>query len=76
MLLQQCNLATFERFCEKPTQKSMDTQMEMSIFTVVREVLRNNNLSLNLIGPYHFWIISPRNLTLFTRPVLLMWVWG
>ena len=43
MLLQQCNLATFERFCEKPTQKSMDTQMEMSIFTVVREVLRNNN---------------------------------
>ena len=26
--------------------------------------------SRNLIGPYHFWGISPRNSTLFTRPFL------
>ena len=40
----------------------------MNNFTVVREVLRNNYRSHNLIGPYHFWRISPRNSTLFTRP--------
>ena len=28
--------------------------MEMNKFTVVREVLRNNYRSHNLIGPYHF----------------------
>ena len=37
-------------------------------FTVVREVLCNNYRSHNLIGPYNFWGISQRNLTLFTRP--------
>ena len=39
-------------------------------FTAVREVLRNNYQSPNLIGHYHFWVISPRNSTLFTRPFL------
>ena len=34
------------------------------------KVLCNNYWSCNLIGPYHFWVISPRNLTLFTRPFL------
>ena len=38
--------------------------------TVVREVLRNNYLSHNLIGCYHFLVISPRNSTLFTGPFL------
>ena len=39
-------------------------------FTVVSKVLHSNYRSLNLIGPYHFWGISPRNLTLFIRPFL------
>ena len=39
-------------------------------FTVVRKVLRNNHWSHNLIGPYHFLGISPRNSTSFTRPFL------
>ena len=33
-------------------------------------MLRNNYRSGNLIGHYPFWIISPRNSTLFTRPFL------
>ena len=37
-------------------------------FTVVRAVLRNNYWSHNLIGPYRFCVISPRNSTSFTRP--------
>ena len=36
-------------------------------FNVVREVLRNNYRSRNLIGLPPFWGISPRNSTLFTR---------
>ena len=40
------------------------------IFTIVREVLSNNYRSHNLIAHYHYWGISPRNLTLFTRPFL------
>ena len=39
-------------------------------FIVVREVLRNNYWSCNLIVPYHFWVITPRNSTLSTRPFL------
>ena len=39
-------------------------------FTVVSKVLHSNYRSLNFIGPYHFWGISPRNLTSFTRPFL------
>ena len=39
-------------------------------FIVVREVLHNNYQSHNLIGPYHFWAISPRNSTSFTRSFL------
>ena len=33
-------------------------------------MLRNNYRSRNLIGHYPFWVISPRNLTSFTRPFL------
>ena len=33
-------------------------------------MLRNNYQSRNLIGHYPFWVISPRNLTSFTRPFL------
>ena len=36
----------------------------------MREVQRNNYQSHNLIGPYHFWGKSPRNLTWFTRVFL------
>ena len=36
---------------------------------VVREVLCSNYQSCNLIGPYHFWGICPRNLTSLTRTV-------
>ena len=39
-------------------------------FTVVRKVLHDNQWSHNLIGPYHFLVISQRNSTLFTRPFL------
>jgi len=42
----------------------------MTNFTAVGAVLRNNYWSHNLIGPYRFWVISPRNSTLFTRPFL------
>ena len=42
--------------------------MEMN--NVVREVLHNNYRRRNLIGHYHFWVISPRNSTSFTRPFL------
>ena len=41
--------------------------MEMSNFTVVRAVLRNDYWSRNLIGPYRFCVISPRNSSSFTR---------
>ena len=44
--------------------------MEMTNFTVVSTVLHNNYWSRNLIGPYRFRVISPKNLTLFTRPFL------
>ena len=57
-------------FCGQHAQKSMDTQMEMNKFYCCKGVLRNNYWSRNLIGLYHFWVISPRNLTLFTRPFL------
>ena len=33
-------------------------------------MLRNNYRSRNLIGHYPFWVISPRNSTLFTKPFL------
>ena len=49
-------------------KKGMDTRVELKFFNVVSEVLQNNYQSHNLIGPYHFWGISPRNL--FTRPFL------
>ena len=50
-----------------PTQKRYG---QIKNFTVVKEVLCNNYRSCNLTGPYHFWVISPRNSTLFTRPFL------
>ena len=42
--------------------------MEMTNFIAIRAVLCNNYWSHNLIGPYRFWAISPRNSTSFTRP--------
>ena len=51
-------------------KNSIYTQVEIKTFTVVKEVLRNNYQSRNLIDPYDFWIISPRNFTSFTRPFL------
>ena len=48
-------------------KKKTDTRLEMPIFSAVREVLRNNYWSRNLIGLYRFWVISPRN---STRPFL------
>ena len=45
-------------------------EWRLTNFTVVRKVLRNNYQSHNLIGHYSFWVISPRNSTLFTRPFL------
>ena len=44
--------------------------MEMTNFTVVSKVLRNNDWFCLVIGLYRFWVISPRNSTLFTRPFL------
>ena len=44
-------------------KKGTETQVEIKFSTVLREVLCNNYQSHNLIGPYHFWGISPRNLT-------------
>ena len=41
--------------------------MEMTNFIAIRAVLCNNYWSHNLIGPYRFWAISPRNSTSFTR---------
>ena len=53
--------------------------MEMLNFTVVRVVLCNNYWSRNLIGPYRFWVRSPRNSTSFTRMFLTKrragWSW-
>ena len=45
--------------------------MEIIYFAIVREVLRNNYRSRNLIGPYHFLGINLRNSTSFTRPFSL-----
>ena len=53
--------------CQQHSKKGTDTRVEIKNFTIVREVLRINYLSRNLISPYHFWGISPRNSTLFTR---------
>ena len=51
----------------------MDTGVEIKkIFIVVREVLQNNYRSRNLIGPYHFWEITPRNST-FVHPTISHW---
>ena len=51
-------------------KKGTKSRVEIKFSTVLREVLRNNYQSRNLIGPYHFWGISPRNLVLFTRPFI------
>ena len=60
----------FKIFYANSTQKGMDARVEIKIFTVVREVLCNYYQSHNLIGPHHFWGISPRNSTFYTRPPL------
>ena len=51
-------------------KKGTDARVDIWNFTVVREVQRNIYQSHNLIGPYHFWGKSPRNLTWFTRVFL------
>ena len=61
-VLQQYNLATFKTFCGQSSQKRYGYSNGD-----VREVLRNNYRSCNLIGSYHYWEISPRNSTSFTR---------
>ena len=66
------HLATFKLFQLNLLHKSTDTRVEIKICAVVRVVLRNNYQSRNLIGPYHFLEISPRNSTLFTRLFLAM----
>ena len=44
--------------------------MEMNKFYCCKGSVSHNYQTCNLIDPYHFWGISPRNLTLFTRPFL------
>ena len=71
MLLRQCNLATVKTFCGQLAQKRYGcSNGDEQNFTVVRNVLRNNCRSRNLIGHYLFWVTSPRISTLFTRPFL------
>ena len=66
-----CNLVMINAFWGKPAHKKVRMlEWRLTNFTVVREVLCNNYRSCNLIGPYHFLGISPRNLTSFTRPFL------
>ena len=59
-----------KHFTPNPVKKGTDTRVEIKNFVVVREVLHNNYRSQNLIGPYHFWCISPRNSTSFARLLL------
>ena len=59
---QQCS----KHLHQNPLKKG--TRAEIFFFTIVRELLHNDYQSHSLIGPYHFLGISPRNLTLFTRP--------
>ena len=67
MLLQQCNLAMFKTFCGQPAQKRYECSNGDE---QILQKVHNNYRSLNLIGHYPFWVISPGNLTLFTRPFL------
>ena len=47
--------------CSRQTgSKKTDTQVEIFF---VSEVLSNSYQSHNLIGPYHFWGITPQNPT-------------
>ena len=66
-LLRQCHLALFKTLTPNPLKKGSDTWVK---FYCCKRSLRNNYQSCNLIGHYHFWGRSPRNLTLFTRPLL------
>ena len=65
--LRQCNLASIKIFCSQPAQKRYGCSNGDE--QILRKV-RNNYRSRNLIGHYPFWVISPRNLTSFTRPFL------
>ena len=62
--------SSVKTFYAKCTQKRYGYSSRDKNFTVVREVLRNNYQSCNLIGPYRFWGENPRYSTLFTRPFL------
>ena len=42
----------------------------MQNFTFVKEVLRNNQQSHNLISPCYILVVAPRDSTSFTRPFL------
>ena len=60
-------------------KKRWDAWVERQNFTVVKEVLHNNQWSRNLIGPYHILAISPGSSTSFTRPFLARrctWGWA
>ena len=52
------------------SKKVQILELRYKFFTVTTKVLRNNYRSRNLIGPNHFWGISPRNAISFTRPFL------
>ena len=62
------NQVEFLGLLQKPTQKSTNTWREM--ITIIRKMVCNNYWSHNVVGPYQFGVISPRNLTSFTRPFL------
>ena len=53
--LWHCHLATFKTFYAKPTQKGTDTRVEIKKIYCCKHFQCRN-----LIGPYHFWEISPR----------------
>ena len=73
-LLQQCNLGNIQNFLWTNHSKKKIyiwiIEWTRTHFTVVRKSLHNNYWFCNLIGLYHFWLMSPRNLISFARPFL------
>ena len=57
-------------FVANPLKTVQVLEWRLTNFTGVTEVLRHNYPTCNPIGPYHFWGISPRNSTSFTRLLL------
>ena len=64
-----CNSVIFNILWKPAQKKDGYSNGDEQNVTVVRKVPRNNYWFHNLIGPYHFWVISLRNLTPFTRPL-------